>query len=399
VELKKRTSEKGQRTKSVLIATKEFPPGPGGIGTYAYKIAVHLHRMGWKVSVVAEQQRTSGKEAEEFNASLPFTVKRMRLLPIGPIKGLYRLLVIASSILRTRPEIILASHAQMVWIATLLRPFFRCPIVAIGYGSEFLYPPGWRRSTTKWSFSRVSGVVNISRFTENLMSAGGISAIRQTMIPPGADSEDFEDVSLEDVEDLRQRHGLQSAKVILTVALISERKGQNIIIRAMPEILKRVPNAHYVIVGVPEKPAIKQEYEALAGELGVQNRVHFVGKAPQSELPLYYHLCDVFALTSRKSACGSVEGYGIVAVEAALCGKPSVVTEGSGLTEAIVPGETGLSVPQDNPRKTAEAITALLENDELRRKMGEAARERAWSSQGWDKRIVEYDRFLSELIS
>jgi phosphatidylinositol alpha-1,6-mannosyltransferase len=104
-------------------------------------------------------------------------------------------------------------------------------------------------------------------------------------------------------------------------------------------------------------------------------------------------------MTSRHTPGGDFEGYGIAVVEAALCGKPAVVSDNSGLAEAVSPGKTGLVVPQDSPGAVAEAVTNLLLDDRQRLTMGQAARARALSEQTWQRRAEQYHHLLADLVA
>jgi phosphatidylinositol alpha-1,6-mannosyltransferase len=128
--------------------------------------------------------------------------------------------------------------------------------------------------------------------------------------------------------------------------------------------------------------------------LGVADRVHFLGRVDMQALVEAYNICDVYVMTSRHSQTGDFEGYGIAAVEAALCGKPSVVTSGCGLEEAILPGETGLLVPENDPQATAKTITLLLKDESLRRRLGDYGRQRALQDQTWGQCAAKYTRVL-----
>jgi phosphatidylinositol alpha-1,6-mannosyltransferase len=103
-------------------------------------------------------------------------------------------------------------------------------------------------------------------------------------------------------------------------------------------------------------------------------------------------------MTSRYTSAGDFEGYGIAVLEAALCGKPAVVAANSGLLEAIVEGETGLSVPENDPARTADAIVSLLSNREHRMKMGNSARKQTLEERTWKHRTLEYDSFLRSIL-
>ena len=150
----------------------------------------------------------------------------------------------------------------------------------------------------------------------------------------------------------------------------------------------------YVMAGLPEKRA---EFAALAESLGVAQALRFTGLAEDALLPALYDLADVFVLVSRRTAAGDVEGYGIVVQEAALCGTPAVVSRGCGLTEAIREGETGVSVPPDDPEATAAALIALLGDDAARGRMGARARELA-ARATWAERAADYDDLLRRLL-
>ncbi len=121
-------------------------------------------------------------------------------------------------------------------------------------------------------------------------------------------------------------------------------------IRAMPAIIKSVPTARYVVVGLP---TFRSDYLALAQSLGVGDRVHFLGRVDNATLVKAYNACEIFIMPSRRAENGDVEGFGIAAIEAALCGRLAVVTSGSGLQEAVIDGQTGLCVPPNAPEELA----------------------------------------------
>jgi glycosyltransferase involved in cell wall biosynthesis len=114
---------------------------------------------------------------------------------------------------------------------------------------------------------------------------------------------------------------------------------------------------------VGDGPA-RPELEVLADRLGIRGRVNFVGHVPQPCLTPFYRNCDVFVMPTR------YEGLGRVLVEAALAGAPIVTTAIGPTAEAVLPGETALLVPPNNPGALAEAIGTLLDQAELARSMG-----------------------------
>jgi phosphatidyl-myo-inositol dimannoside synthase len=227
------------------------------------------------------------------------------------------------------------------------------------------------------------------------MDKSGINVDKTAVIPNGADPDLFQILPANEVQSFRAQLGFTDAKLILTVGNVTERKGQDVVIRALPEVIKQIPNAHYMIVGLPTR---KKELQNLARQLGVSEHVHFFEGVNNDELIRFFNSCEVFAMTSKMTADGDFEGYGIAVVESALCGKPSVVSGNSGLSEAVLDGETSFVVPENDESATAKAMIQILKNEEFRRQMGQKARDYAITQQTWPNRIALYDQFLREIL-
>jgi phosphatidylinositol alpha-1,6-mannosyltransferase len=155
-----------------------------------------------------------------------------------------------------------------------------------------------------------------------------------------------------------------------------------------------LPDVHYLLAGLPTR---QPELSQLATELGVSEYVHFLGRVDNQTLVEAYNACNVYIMTSRYTRDGDFEGYGIAVIEAALCGKPAVVSCASGLEEAVVAEQTGLLVPPDDPHLTAQALIRLLQDDPLRSKLGLQARQHALQSQTWTGRVAEYADLLRNI--
>jgi rhamnosyl/mannosyltransferase len=216
-----------------------------------------------------------------------------------------------------------------------------------------------------------------------------------SVIPLGTDVAHFAQVKLENVADLRsslQQYGSTSSKtprfILLSVGRLRYYKGLDDLIRALPQI----PNAKYVIAGDGPMYA---EWQQLAQSVGVANRVFFAGEVSDAELPHYYAACDLFVLPANARA----EAFGTVIVEALAAGKPVISTEvGTGTSWVNVHRQTGLVVPPHDPPALAAAINQLLNDEQLRQQMGDAARARAYEEFTVERMIdrvyAEYDRLL-----
>ncbi len=375
----------------LLLLSSEFPPGPGGIGMHAYQLARHLAARGWVVTVATPQAYVAAAARAEFNRRQPFAVVTLPERDAGPLWPAARLRALAGAMGVARPDILLASGRRALWTAAVLGPLYRRPYVAVGHGSEFHSASALPRALTRRGIAGAAAVVAVSEYTAGLVRAAGRPR-ELVVIPNAADGERFRPD--QDTAALRRELALDGRRVLLTVGRVGARKAQDVVIRALPRVLAAHPDVVYVMAGLPEKRA---EFTALAESLGVAHALRFTGLAEDALLPALYDLADVFVLVSRRTAAGDVEGYGIVVQEAALCGTPAVVSRGCGLTEAIREGETGVSVPPDDPQATAAALIVLLGDDDARRRMGARARELA-ARATWAERVADYDDLLRHLL-
>lgn len=380
----------------VLMVSSEFPPGPGGIGNHAWQLALSLCRLGWVVEVVSPQDYASPAEIEGFRAQLPFALHRVSSGRNRLREAASRLLIASKVIRCQRPDVILGSGFSGVLVTTTLSRVHRLPSVAVAHGSE-LGPVGIvNRLLRAAAFDRASLVVAVSHFTRQLVLAVGMRPRQLEVILNAADGERFTPLPEARQREFRKAKGFAAASLLLTVGHVSERKGQEQAIRAVPLILRAVPDAHYLMIGLP---TLQPELGRLADELGVGDRVHFLGRVGESELLQWLNACDLFLMTSRTTSTGDCEGFGIAVVEAALCGKPAVVTRGSGIVEAIEEGLTGLAVGEGDASATAVAVVSLLRDEPRRKAMGQAARARALRAQTWDSCGRRYDEVLRRVAA
>jgi phosphatidylinositol alpha-1,6-mannosyltransferase len=190
------------------------------------------------------------------------------------------------------------------------------------------------------------------------------------IVPPGIDPARF--LAAQDTGALRQQHGADGP-ILLSVGGLKARKGQDVALRAFGRVKQAVPSAQYWIVGDGHW---RSRLESLAHALGLADSVRFMGRVDDEVLPIYYHASDLFVLTPRLINW-NFEGFGLVYLEAAACGKPCVASRSGGVEDAVLDGETGLLVPEADVEATAEAVIRLLHDPGLARRLGENARSRA----------------------
>jgi phosphatidylinositol alpha-1,6-mannosyltransferase len=375
----------------LLLLTSEFPPGPGGIGTHAHQLACQFRELGWEVSVITSQNYATEADIDAFNQAQPFAIVRLPYLRGAPLKAAYRWRIASRWIHQWAPDIMLASGDRDVLLCAQLARHYRLPWVAVEHGRV---PPRWERPLKRWAFQQATSVVCVSRYSWQRLLLLGVSPRSGRVITNGADADRFRPMNSHEVLEFKIGAGLDQERILLTVGNVSDRKGQDVVIRALPGINEQVPDVHYFMAGLPTK---EKQFTQLAHQLGVAGHVHFLGPVDDAKLLGLFNCCDVFVMTSRHTA-DEFEGFGIAVVEAALCGKPSVVSQNSGLSEAIEDGVTGIAVPEEDERTTAEAIISLLQDDSLRKRMGAAAQRRALAQQTWLQCAQQYDALFRQLL-
>ena len=168
---------------------------------------------------------------------------------------------------------------------------------------------------------------------------------------------------------------------ILATGGVKARKGTHLLVEALARVGERVPDAQLVVTGIQLEPDYLARVQEQARALGLANCVHLLGQVSEEELRGWYQHADVFAVPSL-TVGEKFEGFGLVFLEASACGLPVIGTTGSGVAEAVLDGETGLLIPQNDVPALADAIIRVLTDDALRGRLGAAGRAYA-QTQDW----------------
>jgi phosphatidylinositol alpha-1,6-mannosyltransferase len=350
----------------VLVLSPDFPPGHGGIGALVQQLATALEQVRVKVLTL------DAPGAHDFDAGLGVEVARVRARRPGPRRAAIAALNLQAVLhaARFRPDVVLSGHIVCAPAASLLRRALGIPYVQYLHSAEVADRPGLAR----FALARAAAGIAVSKHTEELSrGVAGRSAAPLHRIPPGI--------------HLPAEVGCPRARrpVVLTVSRMAERyKGHDVMIRALPLVRARVPEATWVVVG--DGP-LRPTWEGLAGALGQDAAVRFVGDIDDRERDRWLDLASVFVLLSRPAANGGGEGFGIVFLEAAAHRLPVVGVRAAGVLDAVVDGVTGLLVDAMDHVGVAEAISSLLRNPALAEAMGSAGAMRA-RDYGWP-RIAE----------
>lgn len=198
-------------------------------------------------------------------------------------------------------------------------------------------------------------------------------------------------------EAVRRSLGLQDRRVVVTVSRLVPRKGQDMLLRAWPMVLRRHPDAVLLVVGHGRH---RHALEQLAAELGVTRQVRFTGSVSDDLLAEHLAAAEVFALPCRTVWHGlQPEGLGLTTLEASATGLPVVVGDSGGAPEAVLDGETGLVVDGASVPALAEALETLLDDPALAHRLGSAGRrwmEQRWT---WDNMTLDLTRMLDDPLA
>lgn len=255
-----------------------------------------------------------------------------------------------------------------------------------------------KRVSARSIMGHASGIVATSKWVAQL-ATDVMTEIGIERLPPvaaldlGTDPVHFN--PSRDTGALRRRWGVGNAPIILTVARLVPHKGQDMGIRALAMLSHDFPELRYIMVGEGHDA---QRLRDLARELGVADRVGFVGAMRDDELPEAYATSTIYLGASRVDREINVEGFGISFLEAGASGIPSVAGDSGGVRSAVRDGETGIVVPPTDIDAIADAIRALLLNEERRRQMGAAARHAVETHYNWDRVARDTREFTEQVV-
>jgi phosphatidylinositol alpha-1,6-mannosyltransferase len=332
------------------------------------------------------------KGADDFDAKAPgYRVVRhpgTLMLPAPPVDARMRRLIAEHRI----DTVWFGAAAPLALLAQRARQAGASRVLASTHGHEV----GWSMLPAARSVLRRIGdncdvVTFVSRYTRGrFASAFGPQAALEHL-PPGVDTDRFRPDPASRAE-LRTRYRLGQRPTVMCLSRLVPRKGQDMLIRALPSIRQRVDGAALVIAGGgPYLETLRR----LAERLDVSDHVTFTGGIPAGELPAYHAMADVFAMPCRTRGAGlDVEGLGIVFLEASATGVPVIAGYSGGAPETVQHNKTGLVVDGRSVGQIADAVTELLADPDRAAIMGAAGRDWITAQWRWDALAAR----MSELI-
>jgi phosphatidylinositol alpha-1,6-mannosyltransferase len=362
----------------ILAISTDYPPQHGGIATLSHATVTQFHELGHDVHVIATTD--SPEKAAEFDRVQPFPTIRT------PDRLVFRELALLWSIRRElaefKPDVVWSAvwFPAAVLVSYLARPG-RPKQTVSAYGAEILpYQDGWRQKLKARLgflrtrvFRRADVIFALSRYTREQLLALGAPESKVVISPGGVGDEWF---------TITRSPSADSFPILLTVARLDENKGHDMVIRALPAVLKQYPTLVYRIIGPGAEnwPHLAE----LARSCGVENSVIYSGLVSKEELRKAYSEATIFVLASREISGQLVEGFGLTLLEAAAASIPTIAGNSGGVPDAIEDQRTGFLVDPNRPDEIGAYVLKLLNEHELARNMGAYGCRRAKQDFTWN---------------
>lgn len=377
-------------SEKILCITNDFGPRAGGIETFVMGLIERLPH--GSVTVYTSHQGDTKVYDQGWLDQFGVKVIRDRSKILLPTPRVNR--AVKNLIARERIEIVFfGAAAPLAVMAQGLRRSGARKIVSLTHGHEVwwakIWPFNW---AIRYIGNHVDHLTYLGDFTRQeisrALSAEAASAM--VKIAPGIDTVHFAPQS--SAAQLRHSLGLTNKKVIVSVGRLVHRKGQDSLISALPEILRHHPEAHILMIGTGP---YQEHLVGLVKKLSIQDSITFIGRIQYADLPRYISLGDVFAMPSRSRLAGlEVEGLGIVYLEASACGLPVVAGKSGGAPDAVLEGETGITVDGRDPADIARVVNSLLDDPLMAKAMGQRGREWIISNWRWEIWSTKFTELL-----
>ncbi len=375
-----------------MLLSSEFPPGPGGIGQHAYSLASGLNNIGNDVIVMTISDYSFPEENKSFDL-INNKIRIIRFKRYFPIitqiirfKEILKYIYFNKKIIET---ILVSGRFPLVFISIFgnFGKLKSIKKIAILHGSEINPTKYFEKIFNQSGISKCNILVSVSEFTESLIPHKiklkvGLENLK--IIGNGITPE-----ATEEWENKIGNKDLTGSPKLLTVGNVIPRKGQHLVVEALPELLVEYPNIHYHIVGIRRDFG---KVDAAIGKNSVKSLCTFHGRvAEHCDLALFYRNVDILMLLSENQPNGDVEGYGIVALEANYFGIPVIGAIGTGVEAAIKNGYSGLLVDATNKKEVKNAVIEILNNKDFY-----SVEARKWSLDNhWNNLSVEFEKVIN----
>lgn len=344
----------------ILLITRNLPPLVGGMERLNWHMAEELAKQA-EVKVIGPR----GAAALSPSA-VTLTEAPLKPLPLFLLASLLWGLWIT---LRWKPDVILAGSGLTAPIAWLLSKLCGARSAAYLHGFDITVNHSLYRRLWRPTFKKLDSVIVNSTPTQILAIAAGVSWSNITVVHPGVSLPESSQPT-ESITAFKEQHGLTGKKVLLSVGRLTIRKGlREFVEQALPAIVDAEPDAVLVVIGEAPKNALGagiqtvESIQAQAKRSGVAENIKFLGVITDiNQLATAYEAADVHVFPVRHIP-DDPEGFGMVAIEAAAHGLPTVAFATGGVVDAVAQGQSGCLVPPGGYPALSQAVARMLADD------------------------------------
>lgn len=328
--------------KHLVLISNEIAKDKGGIQNLCYQISTCLPHY-YNLTIICTSDSNIG---EEIEAKVIKTKASSQEFKAFRAELIYNLLKLQR---KTKIDCVLAAQYSLCVSCCLLKLFSKVPYVVLGHGNELLGAVGTNKIKKyllnlqrKKLLDYSNLIIANSEYTSDLVKA--ITKNKNIVIihPP------VEQSVSDDIEETEECFRLFS------ISRLIERKGIQLVLKALPAVLKKYPLVHYYVAGCG---AYEQELKTLAVNLNITEHVTFLGKISEQEKKVQYQKCALFLMPSFSiPEQHSVEGFGIVYLEANAMGKFVIGAKTGGVPDAIKDGVTGFLAEENDVKSVEQCI-------------------------------------------
>lgn len=377
----------------LLILAFDYRPNVGGVSSATFELAKAVCKLPDIEGRLLAPRSENMKDDALFDSHGYFNTRRIKI----PMNNFISIFVMTwylfLEVRKCRPHVILNSLwlpcGVASWFVSPVLRYYNIPYFTVVHGVEICESSRtlkkWIRMKLRWIKNRVirgsKRVFSVSQFTaDQVVSECKIGSEKIKVIYNGVDPAVFKPI--EKSTHFIKKYGLEGKVVFLTISRLEDYKGVDYVLKAFSKVMIERPEFYYLVCG--DGPD-RKHLETLRREYRLDHHVGFLGKVTDESLNDIYNVSDVFILNSRHDRVApNFEGFGIVLLEAAACGKPSIAGKSGGMPEVVSHLETGWLVNPEDEHELSQVIIQAMDSESTRRQFGISARNRIIEKFTWD---------------
>ena len=360
-----------------LLFTLEYPPFKGGVANYYGNLAKY-----WPISESLKVLDNNRNELiiRETNGFLSWWPS------ISAFKRYFD---------KEKPDYVLVGQILPLGTVVCFWSLFKTIKYGVflhGMDFSFAFRTPWKKFLTKLILKRADKIISANSYVAGrvLEFYPEFEYKSETVNPGVIDTSPI--VSADDLDSLRSQYNIDGKTILLSVGRLVKRKGVDRVIEALRQLPdEKAHNLIYFIAGEgPEEKYLRE----LVPFKDIK-KIIFLGNITEDEKWLWLNLCDIFIMPARDIR-GDYEGFGIVYLEANLCGKPVIAGDVGGVRDAVINNFNGLLIDSEKIDNIISSINTLAENPELRKKLGLQGQARAIKDFNWEKQVNKLVGIISQ---